>query len=274
MWMGLFLVCVMRLDDKMSDEFKEKDSCDILKKQPLISVVTVVFNEADALEKTIVSVVNQLYKNVELIIIDGGSSDGTLEVIRKYEKDISCWVSESDHGIYDAMNKGIAIASGRWINFLNAGDSFLNLEVLRKINFNRTESAVLVGNVKYESGRDFKSLRHPMMLKNSIHHQGAFYSRKSFNDLGLFIIHYRILADYHFNFKCLKNGFIFVPLNLTVALCSDRGVSDTPNWINYKEEIEIRREFVNSALIRFVLGVYSFGKFVVKKALRQIQIQS
>ena len=63
-----------------------------------------------------------------------------------------------------------------------------------------------------------------------------------------------------------------MPLNLTVALCSDRGVSDTPNWINYKEEIEIRREFVKSALIRSVLGVYSFSRFVVKKALRQIQI--
>jgi glycosyltransferase involved in cell wall biosynthesis len=91
-------------------------------KCPLITIITVVFNGAQLLEETILSIVNQSYSNIEYIVIDGGSVDGTLDIIRKYEAHINCWVSEKDTGIYDAMNKGITRASGTWVSFLNAGD--------------------------------------------------------------------------------------------------------------------------------------------------------
>jgi glycosyltransferase involved in cell wall biosynthesis len=95
-----------------------------------VSIVTVVYNDKIGLEKTILSVKNQQYNQYELIIVDGGSTDGTVDVIKKYEKNISVWVSEKDGGIYDAMNKGIDISKGEWICFLNAGDIFFDDNVL------------------------------------------------------------------------------------------------------------------------------------------------
>ena len=89
---------------------------------PLISIITVVFNGAATIEQTIQSVLHQTYRNIEYIIIDGGSTDGTLKIIKKYEKKIAFWKSEPDKGLYDAMNKGIAIASGELIGMINSDD--------------------------------------------------------------------------------------------------------------------------------------------------------
>ena len=99
--------------------------------QPLITVITVVFNGASTIEDTIQSVINQTYNNVEYIVIDGGSTDGTQGIIRKYEHAIDYWVSEKDKGIYDAMNKGIALAAGDYVGLLNADDLFAGNDILQ-----------------------------------------------------------------------------------------------------------------------------------------------
>ena len=104
-----------------------------LNNRPLISIITVVFNCEKYLEETIKSVINQTYDNIEYIIIDGGSSDGTLDIIKKYEDKITYWVSEKDGGIYDAMNKGIELSHGEWINFMNGGDIFFNKTVIEDV---------------------------------------------------------------------------------------------------------------------------------------------
>lgn len=100
---------------------------------PKLTVISVSFNCAHDIEETILSVLKQTYSNIEYIIIDGGSTDGTLDVLRKYEYAIDYWVSEPDRGIYDAMNKGICLARGEWLNFMNAGDLFSGGEIVKEI---------------------------------------------------------------------------------------------------------------------------------------------
>jgi putative colanic acid biosynthesis glycosyltransferase len=114
---------------------------------PLISIVTVVRNLRHEIAETIESVINQTYPNIEYIVIDGGSDDGTLEVIHNYQKDIYQLVSEPDRGIYDAMNKGIKLASGDFITFLNAGDKYSNLNCLHELALKINENhSVYFGN--------------------------------------------------------------------------------------------------------------------------------
>ena len=101
--------------------------------QPLVTIVTVVRNAREAIRATIESVINQTYENIEYIVIDGNSDDGTVDVIRGYEEHIDYWLSETDGSPYEAMNKAIDLASGEWINFMNSGDHFYNADVVREI---------------------------------------------------------------------------------------------------------------------------------------------
>jgi glycosyltransferase involved in cell wall biosynthesis len=105
--------------------------------KPLITVITVVYNAEKTLEETVNSVINQIYENIEYIIIDGASSDNTVEIIKKYEDNIDYWISEPDEGVFYAMNKGIDRATGDWIIFMNSGDTFTDNLVLDRI-FNDT----------------------------------------------------------------------------------------------------------------------------------------
>lgn len=120
-----------------------------------ISVVTVCYNAVEAIEETILSVLNQTYNNVEYIIIDGGSTDGTVDIIKKYSNKLYYWISEPDNGIYDAMNKGIKVATGDYINFMNAGDCFFDNDVIKSIfEFMNIAPNVIYGStfMKYSYG--------------------------------------------------------------------------------------------------------------------------
>ena len=98
-----------------------------------LTVVTINYNNCKGLEKTLRSVTSQLTPEVEYVVIDGGSTDGSVDLIKRYEKNISFWVSEPDKGIYNAMNKGIAHAKGEYINFMNSGDCFHSPDVLSRV---------------------------------------------------------------------------------------------------------------------------------------------
>jgi len=139
----------------------------------LISIVTVVYNGEKYLEETIQNVINQTYDNVEYIIIDGGSTDGTLDIIKKYEDRVDYWASEKDSGIYDAMNKGISLFSGDYLFFLGADDFIKNTNILYEVNKELNINYNLVyGNIKYTNGTLFKSvLSIKTLFFNTIHHQ-------------------------------------------------------------------------------------------------------
>lgn len=100
---------------------------------PLVTVITVVWNDVKHIEETMLSVLNQTYPNVEYLVIDGGSTDGTVDVIKKYADRLAYWCSEKDGGIYPAMNKGVSHATGEWVNFMNSGDMFADNKVLEDI---------------------------------------------------------------------------------------------------------------------------------------------
>jgi len=145
--------------------------------KPLITVITVVYNGVEYLEDTIRSVIEQDYDNVEYIIVDGGSKDGTLEVIRNYQDAIDYWVSEPDSGIYNAMNKGIALTSGLWVNFMNSGDCFHQSDVISSISFATLEDYSLIYGDKLQNGRIVRALPLNVIKLGVIHacHQSMFF---------------------------------------------------------------------------------------------------
>ncbi|UOD35871.1 glycosyltransferase [Deferribacteraceae bacterium V6Fe1] len=214
---------------------------------PLITVITVVYNGEKYLEETIQSVINQTYPNVEYIIIDGGSTDGTLDIIKKYEDYIDYWVSEKDNGIYDAMNKGVDVALGKWVYFLGSGDIFYSSHVLKSIFIDLKDlgsAFILFGDIIYDDGRLFKS-RYGTSLyyRNTIHHQGAFYRRKLF-DKFRYQSNYIVSADYELNLMLFCNKNPSLNVKIIIAKCNNEGISNQVNLRGYIEEIEIRHKYL------------------------------
>ena len=163
--------------------------------KPLITVVTVVFNGEQFLEETILSVINQTYDNVEYIIIDGGSTDRTLDIIKKYEHAIDYWVSEKDEGIYDAMNKGIFMATGKLVNFLNSGDIYLTSALLVFNEINIYDSQILKFKVQVENGLVRNEIASVLYFgRRMLNHQGIFYGIDVFRK-NLFDKDYKIIGD-------------------------------------------------------------------------------
>ena len=177
-----------------------------------ISVVTVCYNAVSVLERTIKSVIAQSFPNIEYIIIDGGSTDGTIDVIKKYEDKISFWISEPDGGIYDAMNKGIKNANGDWIIFMNAGDLFYERDTLSKMSVHLNDAIdILRGNIIRVYDRfKVKScgvvVQNPGimdMIHNTFHHQACLIRKALFEQYGLYDTEYRLCADWKFFFDCV-----------------------------------------------------------------------
>lgn len=175
---------------------------------PLITVITVVFNGEQHLEETILSVINQNYDNVEYIIIDGGSADGTVELIKKYEDQIDYWVSEEDKGIYDAMNKGWALANNdSRVLYLGAGDKVLSLPEIEILTDEL--DTIIYGIVELDKYIFNSKVNWKLNLGNTLHHQ-ALLVPKNIHLMPPFNIKYLIYADYDFNLRLYKAGNKFV----------------------------------------------------------------
>jgi hypothetical protein len=146
---------------------------------PLVTIITVVFNGEKHLEQAIQSVISQSYNNVEYIIIDGGSTDSTIDIIRKYDDQIDYWLSEPDEGIYDAMNKGWKLSQGDYIYYLGSDDILLNIpsQSIQKASLNNTD--IIHGNVIMDNGQLRISRYNPLIVfKNTLCPQGLFIKKK------------------------------------------------------------------------------------------------
>jgi len=197
---------------------------------PKVTIITVVFNSVHTLEKTIQSIINQTYANKEYIIIDGGSTDGSIDIIRKYEDSIDYWVSETDKGLYYAMNKGLKYATGSWINFMNSGDDFYEDTTIEKIFLKAQTCDILYGNVMFGFDSNNNLLVKPQKLDffwkgMPFVHQSCFIR----TDLMLkhsFDTQYKLVADYDSIYKMYVGGNSFHYLDLTICNFLAGGMSD------------------------------------------------
>jgi glycosyltransferase involved in cell wall biosynthesis len=223
-----------------------------------ISIITVTFNVIDTIEETILSVINQNDTNFEYIIIDGGSTDGTLDIIEKYQYDIAYWHSMPDNGIYDAMNKGVRVSNGNFINFLGGDDVFINNNVLSKVRlFLQDAKKIYYGNVLFKKRNviydgQFNSFK---IVTRNISHQSIFYPTKVFEEF-TFNTSYKIYADYDLNLKLYNHSlfsFKFIPV--LIALFNDEGLSG----MNTKD-INFEKDRLNIIKNHFSFYIYFYRK--------------
>jgi glycosyltransferase involved in cell wall biosynthesis len=230
----------------------------ILKKRadekPLVSIITAVYNGRATMEETIKSVISQDYPNFEYLVIDGGSTDGTVDILKKYDASIDYWVSEPDKGIYHALNKGIDLARGEWIYFLGADDRLFDDKVLQRFLAGQLSSKMVYGNVVW--GRTGKlydgEFSQWKLCRKNICQQAIFYHRDLFRMLGKFEEKYPVQADWLFNLKAFAGkdtGPLFV--NAPVATYSDAGLSSvTVDMAYFKDHAKnIRKTF---GVVKFV----------------------
>ena len=244
--------------------------------KPLVSIVTVVYNGEKFLEETIQSVISQTYENVEYIIIDGGSTDGTLDIIKRNEDKIDYWISEKDKGIYDAMNKGIDVASGEIIGLINADDWYEKDTINTVIkNYSGDKNFdIFHGNLNYinKSEKIYKpNFSHRKMLLQgmSLYHPTCFVKRSIYEE-EKFDTNYQLVADYKLIFSMMLKGKKFCYIDKVLTNMRAGGVG-TVFWKRIVEGHNIRRDLgfnivvvYFTSLIRIILTLASSLKRLLK----------
>lgn len=241
--------------------------------QPLVSVVTVVRNDAAGLARTIDSVASQDYSRIEYLVIDGASTDETPEVLKSHQAQVNRWISEPDAGIYDAMNKGAGLASGEYVCFMNAGDTFAASDTVTRMFVPRPTSELVWGDCLVESakGEEYDPARvviprlHRQM---TVCHQSIFTRRSAL--LGRpYNTTFRIAADYDFLCERILAGASWEYRPVPVSRINDKGASAQIFRISIREkkQIALSRFPGKRASIffsYFVLGLYMNAKMVLR----------
>lgn len=215
---------------------------------PLISIITVNFNDAAGLEKTAQSVFQQTYPHLEYIIIDGGSTDGSKKVIEQIEHKLSYCVSEQDTGIYNAMNKGIRKAVGDYLLFMNAGDVFTSGDVLNQMVLQSKNQDLIYGDIQWiENGEEYpgvfpETLTFGYLMFHSLPHQGTLIRRTVFEEAGYYDEDRRIISDWVFFLLAVcKHNCSYGKVPVLVARCDRHGISCKPEnlaqIVQEKEEV-------------------------------------
>ena len=213
--------------------------------QPLVTVITVCYNAREMLLRTMNSVWAQTYKHVEYVIVDGASTDGTLELLEEYGGRIDHWVSESDKGIYDAMNKGVSMAKGKWVIFMNAGDCFADNHVLENVFSVPRQADVIYGDVV--KGGVVKKASSPRNAHRMFFcHQSVFVKIESLKAFPFDISH-KMSADFKQMKQLWLAGKNFLQLDFPIADFDVQGVSNTNRAVGLWDNICVIRE-VDSCL--------------------------
>jgi glycosyltransferase involved in cell wall biosynthesis len=213
---------------------------------PKLSIITVVYNGAEFVEQALKSVLDQSYPNLEYILIDGGSTDGTVDIIKRYESQLSYFVSEPDKGIYNAMNKGLAQASGDFIGILNADDYYESgtLQTVAKA-IEISGSQIIYGNMN--TRRDFGERSYTRTEKPNldampktmgVFHPATFVAKKVYDEIGGFDEQYRLSADYDFMLRAYLKKYSFHHVDAVLTTFRVGGAS-TADCRSYEEGYHI-----------------------------------
>jgi glycosyltransferase involved in cell wall biosynthesis len=243
-------------------------------KNPKLSIITIVYNNARDIERTMLSVLQQTYPNIEYIVIDGASGDGTIDIINLYKSKLAKFISEPDYGIYDAMNKGLSAATGDYLLFMNSGDELHDRETVAKvfstaidadIYYGETEmynqSWESLGQRRHHTPPDFnwKSFKYGM----NISHQ-AIYVKRSIAEP--FDLRYKYSADIDWIIKAAKKASSIVNTHLYVAKYMVGGISKQKHLESLKERFRIFSKYYGllpNFLNHFVIA-YKLGSYFVK----------
>ncbi len=244
-----------------------------------ISIITVCYNSSNTIEKTILSVANQTYHDIEYIIIDGSSSDGTLEILKKYSNLITIWISEPDKGLYDAMNKGIIMATGDLVGILNSDDTFKSNTVLEELAQFHSSNVIdaSIGDIIQHNDKNeiirLYSSKNWSPTKLSIGfmppHPSIFFKRDLFDKYGLYNLSFKIGADYELITRFFfKNRISWKYSGITTTSMLVGGVSSS-GYSSYKLITkEIKKALIMNGVIfsswiintRFVWKIIGFVK--------------
>lgn len=211
---------------------------------PRISIITINYNDMDGLHATLASIAAQTSSDYELIVVDGHSGDGSAKVIEDFNDIIDLWVSEPDKGIYDAMNKGVSLARGDYINFMNSGDNFYDREVIAKAStfIESHNPDVFYGKSFARGTRQFLPHKPELWMGMICTHQAAFCKR-TLHQRFPFSNDFKISADYRFFVECETSGATLIEADIDVALVDISGLSRQQAQERHMERLRICHEF-------------------------------
>jgi len=245
--------------------------------KPLISVIIVVLNRSETIEFSILSVIHQLYDNIELIVIDGGSTDGTLDLIQSYDHCIDYWISEPDGGVYQAMNKGADQSRGDWIYFLGSDDVLTYC--LHKVAKHLIDSTtVYYGDVYLPTSHKLAYGEYDQykLMLNNIPHQATFYPRYVFENYQ-FNTKYFSSADYDLNLRCFcDNRLNYTYIPVLVAIYEDTsGLSTLKLDKGFEEDFQsiLKQNFPRFKYYEYCVRMFlkNFERLYVRKAIRYLR---
>ncbi len=228
-----------------------------------LSIITINKNNLIGLEKTVKSIISQSFLDFEFIVIDGGSTDGSIDIIKKYQEEITYWVSESDGGIYNAHNKGIVKANGEYCLFLNSGDYLVDESVLEKVFTSTCDAAIIYGNMiidwgsgKHTYGKMPNRITFHQMLMDTLWHPVSFIKRELFSKYGRYDEHFRIVADYDFFFRAIiVNNVSTQHIELDISVFDSQGISShiKNKEVEMEERKEVLRKYFPPLVVDYLL---------------------
>jgi Glycosyl transferase family 2 len=258
--------------NKIVSDSNQENTNDYL---PLVSIVTVVKNGEEYLKQTIQSVINQTYSNIEYIIVDGGSTDGTLDIVKEYEDRISYWVSELDEGISDAFNKGISYSNGFLVGLLSADDLYYQDSVVEGMvnqSFKNPESSFYFGDCLYDSEGSISKVKgddkYAEKLKffmPHIHHPTVFMKREVLIETP-FSNSYKLCMDYHLFLRLNKKGLTGSRYKDTVSIVRNCGVSNRFYYQTRKEVFKASTEHGTNLFVAGLIYILLLIKYRIKNA--------